>query len=276
MNWQTVLYEKIDNIARITLNRPQKRNAQDYQLILELDEAIKEAERDDEVRVVILAGAGPSFSSGHDLSGMGREGERAFSRMGGEDHRRFEQEVFVDKCLYIRGLRKPTIAQVQGHCIAAGMMLACMCDLIVASEDARFSNPVVRMAASAAEIPVEAWELGIRKAKELLFTGDAIDAQEARRLGMVNRVVPRDRLEAEVMEMARRIALMPPVALAITKESLNRTQDIQGFHLSTLAHFDAHMLAHGSNETAEFMGRSTGKGLKGFLETRDSAFRDHG
>lgn len=274
MNWDTVLYEKIENIARITLNRPEKRNAQNHQLIMELDQAMKQAEKDDEVRVIILAGAGPSFSSGHDLAGMGGGAEQALARIGSEDHRKFEQEVFVDKCLYIRNLPKPTIAQVHGYCIAAGVMLASMCDLIVASEDAMFSNPVGRMAASGVELLVEAWDLGIRKAKEFLFTGDFIDAREAWRLGMVNRVVPKERLEEEVLELAKHIALMPPVALSLTKQSLNRTQDIQGYRQSMADHFYAHMLAHGSNETREFLERSMGQGLKGFIEARDAKFRE--
>ena len=277
MSWQTVLYEKMDNIAKITLNRPDKRNAQNYQMIIELDEAMKEAERDGEVRVIVLAGAGPSFSSGHDMSGMAPEGGMAAWRIGSEGHREFEQEIFVDKCLYIRNLPKPTIAQVQGHCIAAGMMLACMCDLIVASEDAQFSNPVGRMAASGVELAIEPWEVGVRKAKELLFTGDFIDAKEAHRLGIVNRVVPRDKLEEEVMELAKKIALMPPVALSLTKKSLNRTQDIQGYSQSMSCHFDVHMLAHGSDETRSFMEAAMERGATGakaFAEFRDDKFKE--
>ncbi len=276
MNWQTVLYEKVENIAKITLNRPQKRNAQNYQMIVELDEAVKEAERDEEVRVIILAGAGPSFSSGHDMSGMAPEGGMATWRMGGESHRAFEQEFFVNKCLYIRNLPKPTIAQVQGYCIAAGMMLACMCDIIIASEDAQFTNPVGRMAASGVELLIEPWEVGIRKAKELLFTGDFIDAREAHRLGMVNRVVPKDKLEEEVMDLAKRIALMPPVAVSLTKKSINRTQDIQGYSQSMSSHFDVHMLAHGSDETRKFIEATLERGVtgaKGFAEFRDEKFK---
>lgn len=277
MNWQTVLYEKVGNTARITLNRPEKRNAQNYQMIMELDEAMKEAERDEEVRVIVLAGAGPSFSSGHDMSRMAPEGGMSTWRMGSESHRKFEQEIFVDKCLYIRNLPKPTIAQVHGYCIAAGMMLACMCDLIVASEDAQFSNPVLRMAASGVELLIEPWEVGVRKAKELLFTGDFIDAREAHRLGMVNRVVPRDKLEDEVMELAKRIALMPPVALSLTKKTLNRTQDIQGYSQSISSHFDVHMLAHGSDEAKAFIEATIAKGVTGakdFAEFRDKNFKE--
>jgi enoyl-CoA hydratase len=126
MDWQTVLYEKRGSIARITLNRPEKRNAQNYRMIAELDEAMKAAEKDDEIRVVVLAASGPAFSSGHDMSGMAPEGGMAEWGVGSEGHRDFEQEMFVDKCLYIRNLPKPTIAQVHGYCLAAGLMLASM------------------------------------------------------------------------------------------------------------------------------------------------------
>jgi len=276
MNWETVLYEKVGPVARITLNRPDKRNAQNYRMITELDEAMKAAEKDEEVRVIVLAGAGPAFSSGHDMSGMAPEGGMADWGIGSEAHREFEQDIFVDKCLYIRNLPKPTIAQVHGYCLAAGMMLACMCDLIVASEDAIFANMVARMAASGVELLIEPWEVGVRQATGLLFTGDSIDAREAHRLGMVNRVVPRDKLEETVMELANKIALMPPVALRLTKKSLNRTQDIQGYTQSMSAHFDIHMLAHGSDETKKFIADAIEKGAtdtRDFTEHRDGKFK---
>lgn len=275
MTWETVLYEKNGNVATITLNRPDKRNAQNYRMITELDEAMKEAERDDDVRVIILAAAGPSFSSGHDMSGMAPEGGMTDWRIGSEHHKDFEQEFFVDKCLYIRNLPKPTIARVQGYCLAAGLMLACMCDIIIAAEDAVFANMVARMAAAGVELLIEPWEMGVRQAKEFLFTGDFINAGEAHRLGVVNRVVPRDKLEETVMELANKIALMPPVALRLTKKSLNRTQDIQGYTQSMSAHFDVHMLAHGSDETAKFIENAIEKGAtdtKAFTELRDKKF----
>jgi len=276
MNWETVLYAKVGSVAKITLNRPDKRNAQNYKMIVELDQAMKEAEKDKEVRVIVLAGSGHSFSSGHDMSGMAPEGGMAGWRIGSEEHRDFEEKFFVEKCLYIRNLPKPTIAQVHGYCIAAGVMLASMCDLIIASDDALFSNMVGRMAASGTELLVEPWELGIRKAKEFLFTGDFIDAAEAQRLGLVNRVVPRDQLDGEVMGLANKIALMPPVALSYTKESLNRTQDIQGYTQSMYSHFNIHMLSHGSDETKAFIEGAISKGATGtkeFTELRDGKFK---
>jgi enoyl-CoA hydratase len=155
-------------------------------------------------------------------------------------------------------------------------MLASMCDLIIASEDALFSNMVGRMAASATELLVEPWEMGVRKAKEFLFTGDFIDAREAHRLGLVNRVVLKGQLEEEVMGLANKIALMPPVALSYTKESLNRTQDIQGYTQSMYSHFNIHMLSHGSDETKAFIEGAISSGATGtkeFTEHRDGKFK---
>ena len=164
MHWETIIYERIDNIAKISLNRPETHNAQNVQLIKELDEAMKGAEKDTNIRVIILAGKGPSFSSGHDLKGLAersQEGVKLYPTL--EEQMRFEQEFFVDKCLAIRNLPKPTIAQVHGHCIAAGYMLASMCDIIMASEDAQFSNPVLRMTPSAAELLVEPYHFLIHQ-----------------------------------------------------------------------------------------------------------------
>lgn len=259
MAWETILYEKSEEIATITLNRPEKRNAQNMRLISELDEACKEAERDPDVRVIIMRGAGPCFSAGHDLSHWSKPASEiddimdvAAVRAGAEGRTRHEQEMYYDKCLAIRNLSKPTIAQVHGHCIAAGMMLAAMCDIIYASEDATFSNPVVRMAAASAEILFEPWDLGPRQAKELLFAADTLSAQDACRLGFVNKVVPRESLEGEVMALARKIALTPPVAVSLTKASINRTMDVMGQTNSWQQHFIVHQLAHSTEEARQF------------------------
>jgi enoyl-CoA hydratase len=257
--WETILYEKIDQIAQITLNRPEKRNAQNMRLIAELDEAFKEAERDPDVRVVILRGAGSSFSAGHDLSFWNAPPGQSDDiidvnavRGSAEGRTRLEQDMYYDKCLTIRNLSKPTIAQVHGHCIAGGVMIAAMCDIIYASEDATFSNPVLRMAASAAEILFEPWDLGPRQAKEFLFTGEPLSAADACRLGLVNKVVPREKLEEEVMALARKIALTPPVAISLTKASINRTMDIMGQSVAWQQHFVVHQLAHSTAEAQQF------------------------
>lgn len=258
MAWETVLYEKTDNIANITLNRPEKRNAQNMRLIAELDEAFKEADKDPEVRVIVLSAAGPSFSAGHDISWW--SAPEAYEdiidvpavRSTPEGVAWLEQDMYFDKCLAIRNIGKATIAQVHGHCIGAGMMVAAMCDIIYASEDAVFSNPVLRMTAASVEILFEPYEMGPRRAKEFLFTADTISAQDAFRLGFVNKVIPRDALAEEVMALAGKIALTPPIAVSMTKASINHAMDLMGQTNAWQHHFMVHVLSHHTEEGRRF------------------------
>jgi enoyl-CoA hydratase len=248
MGYGTVVYNVDGAVATITMNRPDVANAQNTALIDDLDAAFDEADADDNVRVVVLAASGKHFSSGHDLKELvGSEGEidhwRAM-RETPEGKLRHEKVMYFDRCLKIYNFRKPTIAAVQGSCVAAGLMLACMCDLIVAADDAVFQNPVLRMTGAAVELLVEPWEIGPRKAKEFLFTGDKIDAQEAWRLGLVNRVVPRDALMERVGELAAQVALVPPATAQVVKESINNTMDLMGKSQSFRYHFMAHHWMH--------------------------------
>ena len=142
--------------------------------------------------------------------------------------------------LRLRDFRKPTIAAVQGACAAAGLMLACMCDLIVAADDARFSNPVLRMTGAGVELLVEPWELGPRKAKEFLLCAETIDAHDAERLGLANKVVPRAELADAAREMADQVALVPPATAQAVKDSINRMLDLQGQRESWRYHFMVH------------------------------------
>jgi enoyl-CoA hydratase len=241
-----VLYRVDAAVATITLNRPDAANAQSMALINALDEAFDRAERDDEVRVVVLAANGRHFSSGHDLKELvGPEsGELRELRSTPEGKFHHEQTMYVDRCRRIHDFRKPTIAAVQGKCVAGGLMLACMCDIIVAAEDAVFSNPVLRMSGAAVELLVEPWEMGIRQAKEFLLASEELDAQEAMRLGLVNRVVPRAELESRAAELAARIALVPPITAEIVKASINNVAELMGKSASWRYHFMAHHFAH--------------------------------
>jgi enoyl-CoA hydratase len=247
MGYDTVLYDVDGPVATITMNRPDVANAQNTALIDDLDAAFDAADNDDDVRVVILAARGKHFSSGHDLKALVGEAEidhwRAM-RETPEGKFRHEKVMYFDRCVKIYNFRKPTIAAVQGSCVAAGLMLASMCDLIVAADDAVFSNPVLRMTGAAVELLVEPWELGPRKAKEFLLTGDKIDAQEAWRLGLVNRVVPRDALTDSVRALAAQIALVPPATAQVVKESINNTMDLMGKSQSWRYHFMAHHWMH--------------------------------
>ncbi len=255
----TVRYELLEGddtgIARIMLNRPEVRNAQSVAMTYELNAAFDTAAADDNVKVVILAAEGPHFSAGHDMrdravmDGHDTVGTWCgFDLPGGEGLFAREEEVYLGMCRRWRDLPKPTIAQVHGRCIAGGLMLAWVCDLIVASDDARFVDPVVSMGVNGVEWFVHPWELGARKAKEHLFTADEWDAAEAHRLGMVNHVVPRAELETFTLALARRIATKPSFALKLAKLSVNQTLDAMGQRVAIEGAFGLHHVAHSHNQ----------------------------
>jgi enoyl-CoA hydratase len=247
MSDQPVVYTVEGHVATILMNRPEVANAQDTALIDGIDGFLDEADADDEVRVVILAGAGKHFSAGHDLKALvgGAEPDHwRTMRDTPEGKFRHEQVMYYERCKRLYAFRKPTIAQVQGAVVAAGLMLACMCDLIVAADDAMFSNPVLRMTGAGVELLVEPWELGIRKAKEFLWTGEKIDAQEAWRLGLVNRVVPAAELAERTRELAERVALVPPTTAQVVKDTINNTATLMGKEESWKYHFMAHHWMH--------------------------------
>lgn len=254
-------YETLDDgrIARIWLNRPDAQNAQSRTLLVQLDEAFGRAEADDEVRVVILAARGKNFSAGHDLGSEQALAERA---PGPDQHPTFtcngatrdaviertylqEWHYFFNNTSRWRDLRKITIAQVQGNAISAALMLIWACDLIVAADDAKFSDVVaVRMGMPGVEYYAHPWEFGARKAKELLLTGDALDADEACRLGMVSKVFPRAELEDKTLDFARRIAERPTMAALLVKDSVNAASDAMGFTEALRHAFHIHELGH--------------------------------
>ncbi len=248
MGPDTVLYAVDGAVATITMNRPDVANAQNSALIDAIDSSFDRAEADDDVRVVILAGAGKHFSSGHDLKalvgGDGSDDPWIAMRETPEGKLRHEKTMYFDRCRRIYEFRKPTIAAVQGSCVAAGLMLACMCDLIVAADDAVFQNPVLRMTGAGVELLVEPWELGIRKAKEFLWTGEKLDAQEAWRLGLVNRVVPADELMDRTRALADTVAMVPPVTAQVVKETINQVGELQGKTQSWRYHFISHHWVH--------------------------------
>ena len=248
-DFDTITYDTAGPVATITLDRPEVANAQDTRMIDELDAAFDRADADDGVRVVILAANGNHWSAGHDLKalvGDTEPDEWRLMRETPEGKWQHEKVMYFDRCLRIRDFRKPTIAAVQGKCIAAGVMLACMCDLIVASDDASFQNPVLRMTGAGVELLVEPWEMPARKAKEFLLAAETFSAADAERLGMVNRVVPRDDLAAETRALAERIALVPPATAQVVKRSINKTLDLQGQRDAYDYHFQAHHWMHNS------------------------------
>lgn len=253
--YEQVVYEMAaPNVARIVMSRPEKLNAQGITMTYELDDAFKRACHDDSVNVIILAAAGKHFSAGHDLSGEGPmlpTTQQAvgfwgqFEAQGWEGLYSREKEVYLEITERWRNAPKPTIAEVQGAVVAGGLMLAWACDLIVCSEDARFrDNTAAEMGIPGVEFFQHPYELGVRKAKEWLFTGDWLMAAEAERRGMVNHVVPRAQLSAKTLELASRIAANSRFTMKLVKESMNRSQDLMGRRHAMDAAFSLHQLGH--------------------------------
>lgn len=245
MEFETILVEKRDAVTWIFHNRPDVRNAESRQLLDELDFALTDAVEDHNTRAIVIAGKGNHFSAGHDLKQA--QVERAHFTV--EERYAYEEKRYFDYALRIWDCPKPTIASVQGACVAGGFMVANMCDMVVASDDAFFADPVCQSLATAAvEVLVHPWVMGLRAAHEFLLTGRRIAAEEAYRIGMVNRVVPRERLEAETTDLAESVSNGYPFATKLVKRSLKRVADIQGFRTSLQSHFDTHQLSHVTEE----------------------------
>jgi enoyl-CoA hydratase len=253
--FKQLIFEKPEpGIARIWLNRPEARNAQDTAMLYELNDAFDNAVADAEVKVIILAGKGPHFSAGHDLAEKDARGTQAARKTvgtwGGDDWSGAEgpyvreKEIYEGFCRRWRDLSKPTIASVHGKSIAGGLMLIWPMDFVIASDDATFQDNTMYMGIPGVEYFAHAWELGIRKAKEFLLGGQPLTAAEALQAGMVNRVVPRDELEEATLAFARTIADKPSFALKLGKDAINAVFSAQGFDNVQRAAFNAHHLAH--------------------------------
>jgi len=237
-----ILYDVADSIATITLNRPDAANAQNMPLLDDLDEAWRMAADDPEVKVIVLQANGKHFSAGHDLK-AGRADQPAKITLAGIIE--IEARRYLEYSLRWRNTPKPSIAAVQGVCIAGGLLLCWPCDIIIAADNAKFSDPVVAMGIGGVEYHGHTWEMGPRKAKEWLFTGRAMLADEAEKVGMVNRVVPLDDLREETRNLALDIARMHPFALRQAKRAVNQTLDVQGFYAAIQSVFDIHQTGHG-------------------------------
>jgi enoyl-CoA hydratase len=281
--FENVLYDVTDHVATITINHPETHNTLTLDTIADIDSAMKAAEADEDVRVVILIGTGRSFSAGHDLSGRTREPQKYWrpARVGSVEERYDrEEKYYYEANLTIRNLRIPTIAGIRGAVVIGGMMTAFSCDLIVAEETTNLWCPSLRppQAGTGGELMHLPWDMGVRRAKEMLWTGDPLDIHEAHRIGMVNRVVPDGTLEAECRRLADRIALMPPRSLWWTKKSINKMLEAQGQLLAYELHFLYHQLGHAS-DTMQDAGKAgqvvrQEKGMRGWLEMRDGPFTE--
>ena len=263
-DFETIEYERpAEKVARIVLNRPEARNAQSVRMLYELNDAFDLAAQDDSVSVIIVAANGPHFSAGHDLRdeegpGYFENHERVgtwcgFGCDGAQSQMAVEKEIYIGFSERWRNLPKPTIAAVQGKVIAGGLMLVWPCDLIVAADDAQFQDNTVSMGVAGAEFFNHPYEVGVRKAKEMLFTSDFLSAVEAHQLGMVNHVVERSELADFTLALARRIAEKPLFALRLAKESINVAQDNQGRVNAMQTSFAYHQLCHSHNQQVHGM-----------------------
>lgn len=258
MSDQPVRLECDDGVARVTLNRPRYRNAQNGALLYALDDALRQATDRDDIRAVILRAEGDHFTAGHDIGTPERDFDRSrddrrllwadhVGKPGAEAAYVREQEIYLGFCRRWRDMPKPMVAAVQGGCIAGGLMLAWVADIIVASEDAFFSDPVLRMGVPGVEYFAHAFEMHPRIAREFLFLGERMSAQRAYQLGMVNRVVPRGDLDATADAIAKRLCAMPSFGMTLAKQAMNIAEDMQGKRATMDASFHIHHLAHAHN-----------------------------
>lgn len=255
---EPILYEVVDGVAWITMNRPQFSNAQNGQMTYALDDTFRNAVNDDAVRCIVLAGNGKHFSAGHDIGTPGRDLHHEFQKreiLPGHTNKPAaellytrEQEQYLGMCRRWRDAPKPTVAMVQGACIAGGLMLAWVCDLIIASDDAFFQDPVVRMGIPGVEYFAHAYELPPRIAKEFLLLGERMSAQRAEQFGMVNRIVPRDQLREETTAVAVRLAAQPRLGAWLTKQAVNHVEELRGKRAAMDAVFHMHHFAHAQND----------------------------
>jgi len=268
MNYQTILFEIIGPVARITMNRPQRANALSATMLTEIAQAMDEAERLEPVRAIIVTGAGSAFSSGFDL-----KDQMERQPTGVADWRPILRKDF-DVPMRFWHSPKPTIAAVTGPCLAGACELALACDITVAAEDAFFGEPELKFGAGIV-VMILPWIVGPKIAKEIILTGmDRIDAARAKEIGMVNRVVPGDRLQADVLSIARRSAVVDPKLMKQTKRAINRSIEARGMldALESALDIDLLIEAEGSPDKKQFMDIGRAQGLKAALAWRDARF----
>ena len=267
-----VQVEDLGPVRRLTMNRPNALNALDHDLVDGLSDAIRAAGDDDAVSVVILRGAGRAFCSGYDLNEDADEGEL--------DARHWHRSLMasMEKMLEFTDCPKPTIAQVHSYCLAGGADLMLACDLAVAADDAKFGYVDIRFGSGVVSMFLP-WVVGVRKAKELLFTGeDRLSAEEALRIGLVNRVVPRDELDDATLALANEIAKNEPFVVQTAKRAANRAWDVAGFRAAMTANIELDVMIETANLPArdEFRRITQTEGLKAAIAWRDARFRDEG
>ena len=283
-SYENLLVDIDGPVATITLNRPEKLNAISQGLRDDLEAALRELNPGDAVRVIRLKAAGRAFCAGYDLTPeRGALNWRPNQRTGdnawqlGESRIALDREGLrqsVDRWLWMWSYRKPIVAQVHGWCLAGGGEMIGACDIVFAAQDARFGHPAGRAIGIPPTLGMWPIKIGLLKTKELLFSGDTIDGVEAERLGMINRALPLDELDAQTMAYCQRIAQVPLDGLSVHKHSANRWFEIMGLRTAAAegAEFDA--IWHEAPSIAEFSNKARQEGLKAALEWRDDPFGD--
>lgn len=270
VNYQCI---QVDNprpaVRRVTLNRPEKRNALNNQLRGEILQALEEADRDADVRVSILRGAGVCFSAGYDLGSNNVEGQPYYSAGGAGQWARH----VIEGSFRIWDLAKPVIAQVHGYCLAGGSELATACDLVYVAEDAQIGYPPVRLM-SPPDMQFHPWLMGMRDAMEMMLTGDSISGVEAAQKGFANRAFPAAELEARVLEVAERVAKIPTELQQINKRSVHRAMEIKGVRAAIRAGTEMQALAFTTESTLTYL-KEFKKGVRQALSLRDKQFGDY-
>ncbi len=269
-NYAQIIFECADQIAHITLNRPDRLNALNKDTLIEINDAMDRAEQDDEVRVIVISGAGRAFSSGFDLKAQME------SKPEGAKVWRDILDLDFDTTMRFWNSPKPTIAAVHGACMAGAFEIAMSCDIAVASSDAVFGEPELKFGAGIVTMLLP-WMTGPKQAKDIIFTGeDRITAQDALRMGFVSRVVDQGTHLEAAFKIARRIALMDPNLVVETKKAINRTYELQGMQtaLKSALDIDHGIESHGSPDKRAFMDIARERGMKGAITWRDARFAD--
>lgn len=277
-DYKSIIYEIKDNIGWVTLNRPEKLNAINDEMLRELDDMFVLAEQDLDVKVLVIKGAGRAFSSGQDLSGAGTD-----EVLPPSPHSKLSSKAVLEAARrrsrrweYIFNVCKPTIAQVHSHCLGAGMYLALSCDLTIASEDALFGDPSLRMGILP-DFPLLSWLVGVKRASAMLLSGKPLTAKEAERCGLINKAVRNDQLDAEVRRLAKGLSLLHSDALAVAKDSLNAAMEARGVGAAWRFTSDMELLMQRRTIQSgdfDFEKMRDKLGLKDAIQARDNPFKD--
>jgi enoyl-CoA hydratase len=272
VSYETIRFERRGPVARLTLDRPHALNALSTPLMAEVTDALDRIEADDAIRVVVLMGAGRAFSAGYDLKEAAQDPPQGVLAW----RQRLERDLRFT--LRVWDLPKPIIAAVHGYCLAGGLDLAMMCDLTLAAEGTYFGEPEIRFGSGVVTL-IMPWVVGMKATRELLYTGfDRVTAEEALRIGLVSRVVPADRLEAEALALAEAIARNDPEAVRLTKLALNRTYERMGLRDALLLNLELDTILEAAETPArrEFNRIRRAEGLRAALEWRDRQGRGSG